>query len=478
MRIARILTNEGSSYAKSCEDGWELLTGEFPYGLRGTDLTVGYEVDLLAPIAPRTVVAMAHNQRGMSSVLPSQAFLKSARTVIGPGGVIRVDPELGAVNAEAELAIVIGREARGLTPGNALDAVFGYTIGNDVTAAEQAVHDELLTQAKNGDGFTPLGPWIETELVDPDHCRVDITVNGRSRAQGSTADLLATVVDQLVYVTRYLTLGPGDVLLGGCPGTLPRSARAMKSWLTSKASASCAARWPRLGPRERKRGRTTMLAAETWPIVAALLPFPAVGRDGGSAQTADTPLWRKVFAQVARAGFQAVDLTDSWVRIADLDAVQLDRFAAAAHESGLSSLSVSLIRRSVIDPDRGDDNLEYSHRAIEAAAHLGAVVVSVGLHRPLSEEQRSRLWFWTAGGHKDPVGDRDVWDTAVRRFRELGDHAAQLGVLLSLELYEDTYLGTAESAVRLVEEDRPRQRRLESGYRKPPAAAPARRGLV
>jgi sugar phosphate isomerase/epimerase len=114
--------------------------------------------------------------------------------------------------------------------------------------------------------------------------------------------------------------------------------------------------------------------------------------------------------------------------------------------------AISAIRRSVIDAQNGDENLAYSHRTIDAAVVLGCEVVSVGLHQELTPAQKEQLWFWTVQGHTDPVGDADVWNAAVQRLTELGRHAAEVGVLLSLELYEDTYLGTADSAVDLVEQ--------------------------
>ncbi|MBC7518239.1 MAG: sugar phosphate isomerase/epimerase [Microbacteriaceae bacterium] len=194
------------------------------------------------------------------------------------------------------------------------------------------------------------------------------------------------------------------------------------------------------------------LSAEGWPIAVALLQFAAISRDGTVAQEAEPEQWEKSFRQVARAGFTEVDLTDVWVRIGDLTPPRLREFGQAAAAVGLTTPAVSLIRRSVIHAQNGEANLAYSHRAIDAAAALGAAVVSVGLHQELTPQQKEQLWFWTAPGHYDPVGDREMWKRAVSRLGELGTHAAEVGVLLSLEMYEDTYLGTADSAVRLVEE--------------------------
>jgi sugar phosphate isomerase/epimerase len=190
-------------------------------------------------------------------------------------------------------------------------------------------------------------------------------------------------------------------------------------------------------------------SAAEWPIAAAMLPFPATTTSGVPIQDAEESVWAAAFAEVAHAGFTEVDLTDSWVKPGDLSPERLARFGAAARDAGLEPVAISAIRRSVIDPVDWEDNLAYSHRSIDAGAALGCSVVSVGLHRPLTPEQRSALWFWTVDGPKDP-DDAETWSNAVTRLRELGDHAASVGVELSLEMYEDTLLGTADSAVRLV----------------------------
>jgi sugar phosphate isomerase/epimerase len=123
---------------------------------------------------------------------------------------------------------------------------------------------------------------------------------------------------------------------------------------------------------------------------------------------------------------------------------------AAFAEAGLHLASLTSIRRSVIDARHGEANLAYSHRTIDAAATLDVPVVSVGLHQELTPEQKKELWFWSVRGHVDrPCAE--TWEKAVNRLRELGRHADEVGIVMSLEMYEDTYLGTAESAIRLLE---------------------------
>lgn len=192
--------------------------------------------------------------------------------------------------------------------------------------------------------------------------------------------------------------------------------------------------------------------AENWPITAALLQFPGVDATGAEINDADAAAWAAVLQEVKDAGFTNADLTDSWVRPGDLSSARLAEFKETAENVGIGIPVISAIRRSVIEERNWEANLAYSHRTIDAAAELGCEVVSFGLHQALTPEQRKQLWFWTVEGHKDPVGDKETWGKAVTRLRELGRHAAEAGILLSLEMYEDTYLGTADSSVQLVQD--------------------------
>ncbi|NWL25752.1 xylose isomerase [Paenarthrobacter ureafaciens] len=192
--------------------------------------------------------------------------------------------------------------------------------------------------------------------------------------------------------------------------------------------------------------------AENWPITAALLQFPGTDASGQQVNDADASVWTSVFQEVKDAGFANADLTDSWVRPGDLSKERLAEFKQTADEVGVGIPVISAIRRSVIHERDWEDNLAYSHRTIDAAAELGCEVVSIGLHQAITPEQQKQLWFWTVEGYKDPVGDKEAWGNAVSRIREIGKHAAEAGILVSLEMYEDTYLGTGDSSVQLVQD--------------------------
>ncbi len=172
---------------------------------------------LLAPVEPLVVLGMAHNTGPDDRALPPQAFLKSTRSVVGPGASIVVDPRRGRVVGEVELAAVIGRTCRDVTAAEAPDYVLGWTVVNDVTAVDQVALDEKMVQAKCGDGFTPLGPWIETEL-DPFDARLEASVAGRHLVSTSAA-LAWNPFEAIAYLSSHLTLGPGDVICTGAPHT-------------------------------------------------------------------------------------------------------------------------------------------------------------------------------------------------------------------------------------------------------------------
>jgi sugar phosphate isomerase/epimerase len=190
-------------------------------------------------------------------------------------------------------------------------------------------------------------------------------------------------------------------------------------------------------------------AAGSWPIAAAMINFVGPLPDGTAVQDAPVEAWADPLQQVADAGFDLVDPTDSWLRLADLSPERLKGFADLCASIGLGIGGISTARRSPIDAKHGDEYLEYSHRLIDTAASLGVADVSFGLFQDLTAEQKKALWFWTVDGYHDSE-DPEMWQLAVRRFQELGKHGAEVGVHLSLEMYEDTYLGTADSSVKLL----------------------------
>ncbi|SDT47243.1 fumarylacetoacetate hydrolase family protein [Jiangella sp. DSM 45060] len=189
------------------------------------------DAELLAPIPRprRNVFAVGANYRGHvaesehSTAVPERPifFSKATTTVTGPGRVA-VDPALTErADWEVELAVVLGGGGRHLSREAAADAVFGYTVANDISARDQQ-HGRPEGQwflGKSLDGFCPLGPWLVTkdELPDPHALRLTLTVNGVVKQDSTTADMVFDVPALLAELSRYVTLQPGDVLLTGTP---------------------------------------------------------------------------------------------------------------------------------------------------------------------------------------------------------------------------------------------------------------------
>lgn len=193
-----------------------------------------------------------------------------------------------------------------------------------------------------------------------------------------------------------------------------------------------------------------MRTAENWPIAANMLSFGSTTADGTPNVAAPAESWRDQLQQVADLGFTHVDPTDAWLSIGELTDSRFAELLTVLKETGLSVPSVSTTRRSVIDAQRGEDYLRFGHTIIDRAPELGAEVVSFGFMQALKPDQERALWFWLAEGHHDDLDDKDAYDLAVARIRELADHARDVGVQVSLEMYEDTYIGTPDLAVRFA----------------------------
>jgi 2-keto-4-pentenoate hydratase/2-oxohepta-3-ene-1,7-dioic acid hydratase in catechol pathway len=177
---------------------------------------------LLAPVLPSKVVAVGRNYadhaREMGGEVPADPviFLKPSTSVVGPDDAIVRPGWAGRVDYEGELAVVIGRLVRRLDQGNAIQAVLGFSCANDVTARDLQKGDGQWARAKGFDTFCPLGPWIETDL-DSSDLAVRTLVNGQPRQQARTSQLEHGVASLLAFVSRVMTLLPGDVLLTGTP---------------------------------------------------------------------------------------------------------------------------------------------------------------------------------------------------------------------------------------------------------------------
>ena len=200
-----------------------------PFSLAGEPLPLA-SVRLLAPVLPSKVVCIGKNyadhvkEMGLSAPEDPVVFLKPSTSVIGPGDPIVLPRNSNRVDHEAELALVVGRLCREVPRERALEVILGYTCGNDVTARDHQAADKQWTRGKSHDTFCPLGPWIETEL-DASDVVVQARVDGKLKQDERTSALIHDIPAIVEWVTAFMTLLPGDVILTGTPaGVGPLSA--------------------------------------------------------------------------------------------------------------------------------------------------------------------------------------------------------------------------------------------------------------
>lgn len=183
-------------------------------------------VRLLAPVPhPDKIICVGVNYRlhaDESSMAPPQhpeIFAKFPNAISDPLAPI-VLPDLdAAIDYEGELVAVVGRRARNLRSDEALSALAGYTLANDVSARTVQLRVSQWTSGKSLDTFCPLGPWLATpdSIPDPQALRLSTTIGGQTLQDASTAEMIFGVVDLLVYLSSLMTLEPGDLLLTGTP---------------------------------------------------------------------------------------------------------------------------------------------------------------------------------------------------------------------------------------------------------------------
>ena len=231
MRIVRYL-NEN----RKPQFGWvhQFQVGPLegdPFGeYRRMDASMKIEdLDLLSPISPGKIICIGRNYAAHAAEHDADVpeipliFLKPPSSVIGQNGTILLPAQSKRVEHEAELVVVIGKRGRRIQADQAMQHVFGYTAGNDVTARDLQRSDGQWTRGKGFDTFCALGPWIETEF-DPADALVTCHVNGELKQMASTRDMVFDIPQQIAFISSVMTLEPGDVIMTGTPaGVSPLS---------------------------------------------------------------------------------------------------------------------------------------------------------------------------------------------------------------------------------------------------------------
>jgi 2-keto-4-pentenoate hydratase/2-oxohepta-3-ene-1,7-dioic acid hydratase in catechol pathway len=226
MRVIRYESLEGKSKPKY---GWILdnKVGEISgnifgrYGRKEVETPLS-NVRLLAPCEPSKIICVGRNYTDHARELGNEVpkvpliFLKPPSSILPDGGTILLPPQSAQVEHEGELVIVIGRRGRYITSEQAKRYIFGYTVGNDVTARDLQKTDDQWTRAKGFDTFCSFGPWIDSDF-DPADAVITCRVNGQMRQMASTRDMVFNVGTLIAYISSVMTLEPGDLIFTGTP---------------------------------------------------------------------------------------------------------------------------------------------------------------------------------------------------------------------------------------------------------------------
>lgn len=224
MRIIRYQTSEGAAtYGWMLEGKVGEIQGNIFGEYRRREAKIPFkEVQVLAPCEPSKIVCVGRNYvehaRELGNETPKVPliFFKPPSSIIPNGGTVILPPQSKQVEHEGELVMVIGKRARNVTAEQAKEFIFGYTIGNDVTARDLQKTDGQWTRAKGFDTFCPFGPWIDTDF-DPSDAVVTCRVNGQMRQMASTRDMVFNVGTLIAYISSVMTLEPGDLIFTGTP---------------------------------------------------------------------------------------------------------------------------------------------------------------------------------------------------------------------------------------------------------------------
>lgn len=180
------------------------------------------EAKLLSPCLPSKIVALGLNYRDHAEEvklpIPDKPllFIKPSTSVIGPGEAILYPKMSKRVDYEAELAVVIGKVAKNVSEEQAADYILGYTCLNDVTARDLQPKDGQWTLSKSFDTFSPIGPWIVTDM-DPYQLEISSYLNGERRQHSNTKNLIFGPRQLVSFISWAMTLLPGDVIATGTP---------------------------------------------------------------------------------------------------------------------------------------------------------------------------------------------------------------------------------------------------------------------
>lgn len=227
MKLAKFIykTSDGEkiSWGILGDENIELINGT-PFGdwEHTGHIIKDYEVRYLTPCEPTKIVCVGLNYKDHAEELnleiPEEPviFLKPSTSVLGPGGFIVKPKACNQLDFEAELAVVIKKQAKNISIDDAKKFILGYTCFNDVTARDLQKKDKQWTRAKSFDTFAPVGPII-TSNIDPNKLKIELFLNEEVKQTSNTSHMIFRIDEIVSFVSKVMTLNPGDVIATGTP---------------------------------------------------------------------------------------------------------------------------------------------------------------------------------------------------------------------------------------------------------------------
>jgi 2-keto-4-pentenoate hydratase/2-oxohepta-3-ene-1,7-dioic acid hydratase in catechol pathway len=225
-RYVRVKHAHEQIYYGILQPNRNVIVLDAPPWLGGQTTKLELEADsyqLLAPVAPSKIIAVGKNYAEhaaeMGTPVPEEPllFLKPPTCVIGDGQTISYPPQSQRVDYEGELALVVGEFTKNCSLAQAHNQIWGYTIANDVTARDLQKKDGQWTRGKSFDTFCPLGPWIVREISPGAKLQTFLNNMAEPKQSALISDMVFSPDFLLAYISRIMTLLPGDVILTGTP---------------------------------------------------------------------------------------------------------------------------------------------------------------------------------------------------------------------------------------------------------------------
>jgi 2-keto-4-pentenoate hydratase/2-oxohepta-3-ene-1,7-dioic acid hydratase in catechol pathway len=226
------VTLKFGSFEKSGSKFIGIINGEKIEEIKGDIFTEKYdrtgnfydisELKILPPVTPSSMLALAKNYgshlQGEEPPKQPEPFFKTISSIAAHNDEIIIPKDSEKVDAESELVVVIGKLAKNVSQDKAYDHIFGYTCGNDVSARDWQKGDKSWWRAKSSDSFSPIGPCIETN-INPENLQITGKVNGNIVQSCNTSEMIWSIPKTIEFITKYVTLFPGDCIFTGTSGT-------------------------------------------------------------------------------------------------------------------------------------------------------------------------------------------------------------------------------------------------------------------